>query len=197
VLSMEQQELEPEAQGQLGFLALWGLFTLPLRGGVTPARGAEGCGEGLAEQFLLDSGAYAHVCPVGYGGGNAQPLPPVAVSRLVVTAAGTCVPRTGARRRLRIALANGEQVGVDMEDLPIKQPLLSPGSLAARGCWTVIGPPGNNSYLRRNGSRFPLWENGMLRFLPVHALPHVLGALSEAAAADVPCPCVAPVSEED
>jgi hypothetical protein len=187
VLRMEQQELEPEPQDELGFLALWGLSTLLLkRRSVMPARAAEGCGEGLAEQFLLDSGAYAHVCPVGYGGDNAQPLPLVDGSRPVVTATGTCVPRTGARRRVHIALASGGRVGVDMEELPIKQPLLSPGSLATKGCWTIIGPPGNNSFMWRNGFRFLLGENGTLRFLPVHVFPHVLGALSEAAStADV------------
>ncbi len=201
MLSMEQQELEPEPQGELGYLALWGLSTLPLeRRSVMPARRAEGCGAGLSEQFLLDSGAYAHVCPTGYGGDNAQQLPPVAASRPVVTATGSYVPRTGARRRVHIALANGDRVGVDMEELPIKQPLLSPGSLATRGCWTVIGPPGNNSFMWRNGCRFPLGENGTLRFLPVHVLPHVLGALSEGAppmTADVPGPWLAPVSEEE
>ncbi|CAE8586056.1 unnamed protein product [Polarella glacialis] len=154
VLRMEQQELEPEPQGELGFLALWGLSTLPLKKrSVMPARSAEGCGAGLPEQFLLDSGAYTHVCPMGYGGDNAEPLPPVAASRPVVTATGACVPRTGARRRVHIALESGERVGVEMEELPIKQPLLSPGSLATRGCWTIIGPPGNNSFMWFAGSR--------------------------------------------
>ena len=89
-------------------------------------------------ELLVDSGAYAHVCPLDFA-----PEIPLQSCQLplVSTADGTKMTPLG-RKTVPCELENGTKVAMTFVVLPVKRPILSVKALTQKG-WTVgFGPNG-------------------------------------------------------
>jgi hypothetical protein len=112
--------------------------------------------------LLVDSGAYAHVCPPEFAAGT--PLVKTQGTETAMAADGRGMKMYG-QKEVRLTLDDGRPARVVFQVMNVRRPILSVAELRSHGIEVHFTK--TSAYLARGGSRCPLTERGNLYYLPV------------------------------
>ena len=113
------------------------------------------------EMLLIDSGAYAHVCPPTFAGHSPIVQGRGAMAAMAADGRGLQVQ---GEKRVEFFFQNGQPIEVAFKVMSVKKPILSVSGLHEHGVEEVTE---KGAYLERQGKRCTLQEVGNLFYLPV------------------------------